>query len=188
MPVPRSGRLPPVRAAPAALGGGAGGDSRRSVLPARVMLPWTGPRPGCRPGGDRRDKRAGGVSAVGCLEEGPAGDTVPQKDPQGWGHCCPAAPGGCQLVACRVDSATPAPAGGAPLLGVTSLRFPCRELRRAPRPVSLPSSWGGLGSIEGRVPELGGPLGVASRPLSPMVVLGPRGRRHTVGAYYLLRE
>lgn len=167
-------QLHPVRAALAA-----GGCSGHSVLPARVVLPGIRPQAGWGPGGDLRDKKAGWVSAVGCLERGP--DVT---------QCIRRAPGagGRQLVPAGWTLPPPAaPAGGAPLQGVTSPRFPC-ELRRAPRPVSLPSSWGGLGSLGGRVPELGGPLGAASRLLSPTVVPGPRRRQHTVGAYYLLRE
>lgn len=62
---------------------GAGGCSGCSVLPARVMLP--DPAPGLwGPGGDLRDKKAGWVSAVVCLEEGTRGDAVHQKGLWGW--------------------------------------------------------------------------------------------------------
>lgn len=97
-------RLPPVRAALAALG---------------WQSWWLCPASSCDAALDPAPGRAADLEVTagtkgqdgGCREEGPGSDAVPQKDPQGWGHCCPP-PGGHQLVACRVDSATPPPQVG----------------------------------------------------------------------------
>lgn len=135
---PRSGRLPQVRAAPPGQGG-SGSSWWRSwwrlpaLCPASSCDAALDPAPGKavdlevttgtkgQDGSGRWAAWRRGPEVPQCLRRTPrAGDTAAQQ------------PRGRQLVARRVGSASPAPAGGAPLLGVTSPRLPCRELRVHP--------------------------------------------------------